>query len=55
MHVAIGGRGWLNHITAGPPPPSDPNYIQWEQRDAMVIAWIIENIDREIPGLHNCT
>ena len=48
MHVAIGGRGWLNHITAGPPPPSDPNYIQWEQRDAMVIAWIIENIDGDI-------
>ena len=30
------------------PPPSDPNYVQWEQRDAMVIAWIIENIDGEI-------
>ena len=48
MHVAIGGRGWLSHITAGPPPPLDPNYIQWEQRDDMVIAWIIENIDGEI-------
>ena len=52
MHVAIGGRGrgrgWLNHITAIPPPPSDPNYVQWEQRDAMVISWIIENIDGEI-------
>ena len=48
MHVAIGGRGRLNHITVGPPPPSDPNYTQWEQRDAMVIAWIIENIDGDI-------
>ena len=48
MHVAIGGRGRLNHITPGPPPPSDPNYTQWEQRDAMVIAWIIENIDGDI-------
>ncbi|XP_057529817.1 uncharacterized protein LOC130808356 [Amaranthus tricolor] len=48
MHVAIGGRGRLSHITAGPPPPSDPNYIQWEQRDAMVKAWIIENIDGDI-------
>ena len=48
MHVAIGGRGRLSHIIAGPPPPSDPNYIQWEQRDAMVIAWIIENIDGDI-------
>ena len=28
MHVAIGGRGRLNHITAGPPPPLDPNYTQ---------------------------
>ena len=45
MHVAIRGRGRLSHITAAPPPPSDPDYAQWEQRDAMVIAWIIENID----------
>ncbi|XP_057543943.1 uncharacterized protein LOC130823341 [Amaranthus tricolor] len=48
MHVAIGGRGRLSHITVVPPPPSDPNYVQWEQRDAMVISWIIENIDGEI-------
>ena len=48
MHVAIGGRGQLSHITAGPPQPSDPNYSQWEQQDAMVIAWIIENIDGDI-------
>ena len=48
MHVAIGGRGRLSHITAAPPTSSDPNYAQWEQRDAMVISWIIENIDGEI-------
>ena len=48
MHVAIGGRRWLSHIIAAPPPPSDPDYSQWEQRDAMVIAWIIKNIDGEI-------
>ena len=48
MHVAIGGRGQLNHITIGSPPPSDPNYTQWEQRDAVVIVWIIENIDEDI-------
>ena len=23
MHVAIGGRGWLSHITAVPPTPSN--------------------------------
>ena len=48
MHVAIGGRGRLSHITAAPPPPSDPDYAQQEQRDATVIVWIIENIDEEI-------
>ena len=48
MHVAIGGRGRLSHITAAPPPPTDPEFGQWEQRDAMVIAWIIGNIDGEI-------
>ena len=48
MHVAIGGQGRLSHITAAPPTFSDPNYAQWEQRDAMVISWIIENIDGEI-------
>ena len=48
MHVAIGGRGRLSHITAVPPPPSNPYYVQWEQRDDMVISWIIENIDGEI-------
>ena len=48
IHVAIGGRGWLSHVTAAPPPPIDPEFAQWEQRDAMVIAWIIENIDEGI-------
>ena len=48
MHVAIGGRGRLSHITARPPPLSDPNYNQWAQKDAMVIAWIIENINGDI-------
>lgn len=48
MHVAIGGRGWLSHITTAPPPSTDPDFAQWEQLDAMVIAWIIENIDGEI-------
>ena len=48
MHVAIGGRGWLSHITVAPPPPIDPNYAQWEQKDDIVIAWIIENINEEI-------
>ena len=48
MHVAIGGRGRLSHITAAPPPPTDPEFAQWEQRDIMVIVWIIERIDAEI-------
>ena len=48
MHVTIGGRRRLSHITAGPPPLSDLNLNQWEQRDAMVISWIIENIDGDI-------
>ena len=48
MHVAIGGQGRLSRVTAGHPQPSEPNYTQWELRDAMVIAWIIENIDGDI-------
>ena len=27
---------------------TDPEFAQWEQRDAMVIAWIIENINGEM-------
>ena len=48
MHIAIGGRGRLSHITAAPPLPTDPKFAQWEQRDSMVISWIIENIDGNI-------
>ena len=36
MHVAVGGRGRLSHITAASPPPIDPDYAQWEQRDTML-------------------
>uniref|UniRef100_A0A803M0T0 Retroviral polymerase SH3-like domain-containing protein n=1 Tax=Chenopodium quinoa TaxID=63459 RepID=A0A803M0T0_CHEQI len=48
MHIAIGGRGRLNHITANPVPPVDPEYQQWAQKDSMVLSWIIENIDGDL-------
>uniref|UniRef100_A0A803L1R9 Gag protein n=1 Tax=Chenopodium quinoa TaxID=63459 RepID=A0A803L1R9_CHEQI len=48
MQIAIGGRGRLNHITANPVSPDDPEYQQWAQRDSMVLSWIIENIDGEL-------
>lgn len=48
MHIAIGGRGRLNHITANPVPPNDPEYQQWAQKDSTVLSWIIENIDGDL-------
>ncbi|KAK1367303.1 hypothetical protein POM88_042864 [Heracleum sosnowskyi] len=48
MHIVIGGRGWLNHITANPVPPNDPEYQQWAQKDSTVLSWIIENIDGDL-------
>ena len=48
MHVAIGGKGRLNHVTDALVPPTDPEYIQWAQREQIVFSWIIENIDGEL-------
>uniref|UniRef100_A0A803LQS3 Reverse transcriptase Ty1/copia-type domain-containing protein n=1 Tax=Chenopodium quinoa TaxID=63459 RepID=A0A803LQS3_CHEQI len=48
MQIAISGRGRLNHITANPVPPDDPEYAQWAQRDSLVLSWIIENIDGDL-------
>lgn len=50
MHLAIGGRGCLNHITGHPPPPdsTDPNYHKWYQNDLTVISWIIQNMEPQL-------
>ena len=45
MHIAIGARGRLSHITDAPPDPSNSSYQQWKQKDSVVISWIIANID----------
>ena len=50
MHLAISGRGRLNHITADPPSKNDLEYNQWTRYDSIVISWILENID---PNLVN--
>lgn len=48
MHLAISGRGRLNHIIVEPPPKTYPGYSLWTQYDSSVITWIIENIDQEL-------
>lgn len=50
MHLAVGGRGCLSHITDDPPPPdsTDPNYRKWYQNDLTVISWIIQNMEPEL-------
>ena len=48
MHLGIGGRGRLKHITASPPAADDPEYTKWAQRDSNVVSWIIENIDSHL-------
>ena len=48
MHLAISGRGQLNHVIVEPPPKTDPRYSQWARYDLIVITWIIENIDPEL-------
>ncbi|KAH6764438.1 hypothetical protein C2S51_015687 [Perilla frutescens var. frutescens] len=47
MHLAIGGRGCLNHITGLPPPleTTDSTYHKWYQNDLTVISWIIQNME----------
>ena len=45
MHLAISGRGQLNHIITQPPSLKDPVYNQWARQDSIVISWIIETID----------
>lgn len=47
MHLAIGGRGCLNHITGLPPSPNptDPNYTKWYQNDLTVISGIVQNME----------
>ena len=41
-------RGWLRHITALPPPDTDPTYQKWQESDSIVITWLIENIEPEL-------
>ena len=48
MHLAISGRGRLNHIIANPPPTTDPTYQKWTQTDSTVFSWIIENIESDL-------
>ena len=38
MHLAISGRGRLNHIIAEPPPTTDLGYNQWARYDSIVIS-----------------
>lgn len=48
MHIAIDNRGWLNHITAAPPNPTEPTYQQQKQRDSIVLSWFIANINSDL-------
>ena len=48
MYLAISGRGKLSHIIASPPSPNEPEYTKWTQQDAIVISWVIENIETEL-------
>ena len=48
MHLAISGRGRLNHIIDDPPSKIDPAYNQWTRSDSIVISWILENIDSDL-------
>ena len=46
--IAIDGRGRLNHIIDAPLEPTASNYLQWIQRDSVVLSWIIANIDSDL-------
>ncbi|XP_057518458.1 uncharacterized protein LOC130799377 [Amaranthus tricolor] len=48
IQIAIEGRGRLSHIIDVPPEPTTSNYIQWKQRDSIVLSWIIANIDSDL-------
>ena len=48
IQIAIEGRGRLSHIIDVPPEPTASNYIQWKQRDSVVLSWIISNIDSNL-------
>lgn len=48
MHIALGARDRLNHITDDPPPKTDPDQKNWTQKDALVISWIIDNINPDL-------
>ncbi|CAO2827852.1 unnamed protein product [Amaranthus hypochondriacus] len=48
MYLALSGRSKLNHIIASPPTPNEPEYVKWTQQDAIVISWIIENIETDL-------
>lgn len=48
MHIALEGRGRLNHIIDVPPSPSNPTYQQWKQQDSVVLSWIIANIEVDL-------
>ena len=37
-----------HHIIASPPSQNEPEHRKWTQQDAIVISWIIENIETEL-------
>ena len=39
IYIALEPRGRLHHITAKPPSPTDPTYVQWKQNDSLVFSW----------------
>ncbi|XP_047961865.1 LRR receptor-like serine/threonine-protein kinase ERECTA [Salvia hispanica] len=50
MRRAIGGKGLASHISGvtDPPPPTDPHFDRWQQRDDCCFNWIISNIDASL-------
>ena len=50
MRRAIRGKGLASHVTGvtDPPPPTDPNYNRWQQREDCCFNWIINNIDASL-------
>ena len=48
MHLAISGRGREEHLTTAPPPVTAPERPKWAQKDAIVISWILDNIESEL-------
>ncbi|XP_047953735.1 uncharacterized protein LOC125199900 [Salvia hispanica] len=50
MRRAIWGKGLASHINGvtDPPPPTDPDYNRWQQRDDCCFNWIINNIDASL-------